>query len=70
MEIILIIAVYILGCVLAYGRVRASIRLDGDQIDSDNLPTLIKFTASSWIGFIAGVIVYHVEEEQTFFKFK
>jgi hypothetical protein len=68
MEIILIIAVYILGCVLAYGRVRASIWLDDKCIN--NLPTLIKFTLASWIGFIAGFIVYHVEEEKTFFKFK
>lgn len=73
MTIIYIILIYLLGCILAYGRLYASFY----EIDEEYLPTfkpegmpteIVLSILLSWITFIAGAIIFETNNEKYMFK--
>jgi len=75
MTIIIFILIYVIGFILAYGRARSSydefIYYNSLKIKSYVMIYLISLF--SWLGFIAGFVVYFTSREcfeLKFFKFK
>lgn len=72
--ILVILVIYIIGCILSYGRHYARMyEIDEDYINTlppykDNSFTLL-FSLFSWVGFIAGIIIYFGDEEKYFLKY-
>lgn len=71
MIILLIALIYLIGCVLSFGRSVASF-YELDENYPELCPTQLGFeyfvTALSWLGFISGVAIYRLNRERYFFK--
>jgi len=72
--ILIILGIYILGCILAFGRFKASIyQIEEKYIEYfpvwDNHRVIVFFSLFSFIGFLAGIVVYFIEDEKYFFKY-
>lgn len=76
MTTIIIIVLYIIGAVLSFGRVVGSsygieeyyIEYLPCSFKSPFFPFSVFVTSVSWIGFLAGIIIYWAESEKYFFK--
>ena len=75
MIILLIVLIYLIGCVLSFGRNRATFYeiseqyLDFPAVEPYQLDKFEFLSAVlSWIGFIAGVWGYFEDSEKYFFK--
>lgn len=76
MTTLLIIAIYLIGCVLAYGRLYASFyEIDENYISwispmgIKNFKGFALFQISmSWVTFLSGVLIYFTDDEKYFLK--
>lgn len=69
----IIIILYIIGCILSYGRLTASTYIIDEEFIKFIPPTPAYLTISilslfSWLAFIAGIFVYFENNEHYFFK--
>jgi hypothetical protein len=75
MTLLIILAVYLLGCILAYWRLMGSIyEIEETHLLVRNLypnyfPQFNGISWLSWISFIIGIIIYIRDKEKYFFKF-
>ena len=74
MDTIIIITIYLIGCVLTYGRMLAS-EYEIDEYYIRTIPAnpnykfYIFYSIFSWIGFISGILIYFVDNQKYFLKF-
>lgn len=71
MTAIILIALYILGCVLAYGRLNAQYVEDKELYGMYSYWTLSDFIliSLSWGTFLFGIISYYADGDKYFIKF-
>lgn len=69
MNMITIILIYLLGCVLAYGRIYACLYEIGDIFTDEDFRFTIGYSLLSWITFISGIVIYFSEDERDFIRF-
>lgn len=74
--LLIILAIYLLGVILAYGRIIASfcdaLEISGghEVYQQAQIKRILLASLLSWIAFIVGVFMYKAFAEQHFFKWK
>lgn len=72
--ILIYITIYLIGSILAYGRMNASLCYSNNSILKrvlgQNIKVGYKGLLLSWIGFIISIIIYFQDKEKYFLKFK
>jgi len=64
------IIIYIIGCILAYGRFNASMHNIKMKINLATIILGVVIVLGGWMSFVSGTMIYTFEGEGSFLRFK